>query len=268
VSEKALRSLIDQKLLRVENYQGNKLVEISHDTLVDPILIAKEKRQKASDKAKGRMIGLTAGILLVIVLAISVFTVRKNSLASSIHETVDKKEKQRLIDSLTATKTKESEADRINKITSSLDIVGMSENPTKTQLAADSTLKSLIANSEIASDMLINFYKKSRDQAEVFSSLAVIGYSNIKDIRSKNLSITNAIYFGESIKLNDIKIVALALIRGGFKIKVIKPSPNNYLQIMYNRFEEDLPAFTVKQIVAAQTIADLVLGKYGGKRKV
>ncbi|HVG41179.1 MAG TPA: hypothetical protein VM888_06160, partial [Chitinophagaceae bacterium] len=85
VNKKAIDFLIQSKLLKLESHHGNNLVEISHDTLVDPILasLKTRKEEAAKEKRKKRIqqyafIGFTV-LALIVYIAYSIVSSKKAS---------------------------------------------------------------------------------------------------------------------------------------------------------------------------------------------
>ncbi len=90
IRKQALDQLIKSKLLKLETHQGNALVEISHDTLVGPILKAYEIRKdeerreeianELSQKRKKRNIRMAIYVLGIFLILGVVYAIRKYTL--------------------------------------------------------------------------------------------------------------------------------------------------------------------------------------------
>ena len=69
VSQAILDELVDQRLLRVEPRVGSAYYELSHDTLVRPILADRADRRQATSSRRRRFAFVAAGVVALIVLA-------------------------------------------------------------------------------------------------------------------------------------------------------------------------------------------------------
>lgn len=72
VNKDAIDLLIENKLLKLESHRGNSLLELSHDTLVAPVLKSGEERLKQKEKAKRKRKRLLVFYSLLFTLAIAV----------------------------------------------------------------------------------------------------------------------------------------------------------------------------------------------------
>ncbi len=89
-------------------------------------------------------------------------------------------------------------------------------------IKANNLLSQLLEHNKTNSTVKIKYYRKTLDQQKVWLSLKELGYKNIEEATSTNPVLlnaeTNTIATGEEVPLIDIKIIALTLIRGGFKV--------------------------------------------------
>lgn len=103
-------------------------------------------------------------------------------------------------------------------------------------------------------DITVQYFPKNVDGDKVIKAIEELGYkveignTQIRDVE------TNAIWFGSNVKTDDVKLVALTLVRAGVKIKVIRPfrssgQRNNLIQIGADALYENKNSLTVNEIV-------------------
>jgi FtsZ-binding cell division protein ZapB len=110
-------------------------------------------------------------------------------------------------------------------------------------IKANKLLNQLLNTEKIHPYLKIDYYKKSLDQQKVWIALQEIGYKNIREVMPHKTELlhleTNSLYYDDvNIPVIDLKIIALTLVRAGFKIQHIGPSEysheRNLLQIITN----------------------------------
>ena len=100
----------------------------------------------------------------------------------------------------------------------------------------------------------IEYFPKNVDSSKVFEALKELNYkvqlgrTQVKEVE------TNAIWFSSDVKTEDVKLVALTLIRANVKIKVIRPfradrGRKKFIQIGADRNFEDKTSIAVDEIV-------------------
>ncbi len=133
-------------------------------------------------------------------------------------------------------------------------------------IKADSLLAHLQVSDSVSSKVAIEYYRKSLDQEKVWISLKELGYGNISEKTTTNKVLgkeeTNTIALGKNVPLFDIKIIALTLIRAGFKIQHVyfiqRNDNKNLIQIIRTAPADGSPdkshALSVEQIEKAESI--------------
>ena len=118
----------------------------------------------------------------------------------------------------------------LEQIISALKDWGVSEDKVDTKLIARAYNANIIRHELInklppnySSNTIIKFYPKDIDSDKVKSSLAQIGLKVKKGIANLKEEPTNALWFGVDVPINEVKFVALTLLRAGINIKTIKP---------------------------------------------
>ncbi len=102
----------------------------------------------------------------------------------------------------------------------------------------------------------IQYFPKDVDQKKVEDALQELGFTLEKKLPLVRDVPTNAIWFGEKVKLDDVKLVAYTLTRAGVQIRGIEhfrasSGPKALLiQVGASRFIENDPVFTVEGIRA------------------
>jgi hypothetical protein len=116
-------------------------------------------------------------------------------------------------------------------------------NPDSSKLSNSKTahkeIMRLIDLKKVSVNITIRYYTKSEDRGKVDRTLMKCGYRTIivdKDFYRSHTS-TNAIYFSKEIDINNIKLIAYALIRAGLNVKVIKSYPKTIASQKPNSIE-------------------------------
>jgi hypothetical protein len=138
-------------------------------------------------------------------------------------------------------------------------------------IKANSLLTQLLEKGSITSSLIIKYYRKSLDQEKVWISLKELGYKNITEVETYNRVLindeTNTIAFGTDVPLFDVKIIALTLIRAGFKIQHLylsqrNSSVTNLIQIIRTAPSDGAPdmnpAIPVDKIKIVNNLNELV----------
>ena len=102
----------------------------------------------------------------------------------------------------------------------------------------------------------IKYYVKEIDNQTVLASLTAKGLTVAQGKATLDKDKTNAIWFGEQVSLQEVKYVAMALIRAGVQITTIKPFSGSgrkprLIEIGSDRAFISGSAITVKQVNAA-----------------
>lgn len=112
---------------------------------------------------------------------------------------------------------------RLNISTDSIE--KLSTNPSIEKGAkATKALKDISKNHVPSSSITIWYYMKSQNQKKILNALGETGYIlEAKDSKNKvNNYESNALWFGAKVPLDDVKIVALALVAAGVELKGIR----------------------------------------------
>jgi hypothetical protein len=292
VRKDAIDLLISNKLLKIENYQQNALVEISHDALVEPILIsyqireAEEKRKRDEEEltkarteilAKKKQIrakNIAIGFLIFSVIAgLAWFYLAYISADKYKQDWIQKNEALTLL----YNQIKE-QRDSIKNIKDSVQVTyitsrGKANTGNKGEFAervsADSSLKVILSNpgNRLNTGLKIQYFQKSLDDTKIEVAIKELGYDNFRYITSNvNLagSKTNGIFYGADVKLLDLQVIALTLIRAGFKLQRVADIPrSSTIQIIsrnYRANEKPPRPLTVQNILKAKACAELNVG--------
>jgi len=93
-------------------------------------------------------------------------------------------------------------------------------------LNANNIIRNIVFNHEfeISSRIIVQYYPKSKDKYKVVAALEEFGFEvNTKNSNPKLLNQkTNSIWFGKSVPIENVKLVAFTLIRAGVEIKFIR----------------------------------------------
>ncbi len=118
--------------------------------------------------------------------------------------------------------------------------------------------KSHIPNSNIT----VRYYVKSIDDEKLLFSLHELGYRYEKRPASSLMEnyVSDCIWYGKNVNIEDVKIVALALIRAGIQIRSIRPFENPNPNYKANIIDigasidvpDDAPALSINQVLTAK----------------
>ena len=78
-------------------------------------------------------------------------------------------------------------------------------------------------------NIVITYYLKSSESEKITLAIKSLGYYFTTKSPSERMTnqVTNCIWFGKNVSVNDSKVVALAMVRAGIKIKAIRPFRNS-----------------------------------------
>ncbi|MBC6481788.1 MAG: hypothetical protein GDA56_32530 [Hormoscilla sp. GM7CHS1pb] len=105
------------------------------------------------------------------------------------------------------------------------------ENPSidsvKESLKADIVRDKLIKSTDNSSreNITVQYFPKNVDRRIVEDALRELNFNYITGESELSIS-TNAIWFGNDVPIEDVKLVAYTLIRAGVEIKAIRPFPS------------------------------------------
>ncbi|OBP13773.1 hypothetical protein A5320_17830 [Rheinheimera sp. SA_1] len=106
----------------------------------------------------------------------------------------------------------------------------LNDDAQSTAIAANTAIKDITKSSwNNKKGIEVYYYNKTIDEKKIVVGLESLGYKFIAATPGKymNKKQTNAIWFGSDVPLDDIKVVALALIRAGIQIKAVRPYRNS-----------------------------------------
>ena len=103
----------------------------------------------------------------------------------------------------------------------------------------------------------IKYYVKEIDNHTVLNALTEKGLSVTKGKANLDQDQTNAIWFGEQVSIQEVKFVAMALIRAGIAIRTIKPYSGqnrkiHTIEIGSDRSFNNSPSISVAEVNSAQ----------------
>lgn len=150
-------------------------------------------------------------------------------------------------------------------------------NPNKRQELLDESIKAnellsqLLKSESIDRNLIIKYYRKSLDQEKVWLSLKELGYKKLIEAETTNSVLvndeTNTIAIGTQVPLADIKVIALTLIRAGFKVQHLyyaqrNRESTNLVQIIRTAPSDGSPdraiPITVEKIKKAKNVTEIL----------
>jgi hypothetical protein len=212
---------------------------------------------------------LTGVLILILLFILFVYgTIRYNKLGKEIQLLEEKKQNElNKLDSLATEykaldlKKKDLQKELMNKKGLPSDSIqsASANGLLEKSISADDAIKSIVSNYKPSSNVSIAYYAKTVDEKEVAIELETLGYHFAPKQATVNMGqkATNAIWFGVDVPIDDLKIVALALLRAGVPIKGIRSFKSNARSSNYKRniIEvgasvdlEALPILTVDQV--------------------
>lgn len=128
-------------------------------------------------------------------------------------------------------------------------------------ISSNDAIKDLIKTHTPNHDVTIRYYKKTIDEKRIVLELEALGYEFQEKSPSGYMSKreTNAIWFGANVSLNDVKIVALALLRAGIPLKGIRPFRSSVSNPDYKKNIVEVGAsadLDIKGVLSVESIKD------------
>lgn len=260
IRKEAIEALTSQKLFRVEVFNNNRLIEISHDTLVEPILMSRERRDAEREKVRKKRIAQTfialltcVFIIVAVVLWVRVRVERSEKMLELAHA-----------DSIARMEKLEKDERYIN----SFGKLDSSKSNLEERIKADSFLQLMTARTAPSPGLTIEYYKKTLDQEKVHLALKELGYERIKTLESINPRLengeTNTVVYTDRVKLSDVKLIVLTLIRAGYNIQHVIRSDRRptdtlvqVIRMAYEGIPDDAPVYGADEVVRASSIGQL-----------
>lgn len=103
--------------------------------------------------------------------------------------------------------------------------------------SADVLINEFLSKYQSDTSVIISYYSKTEESEKITLSLKSLSY-NLISKNPNNLmknQKTNSIWFGRGVKIIDVKIIALTLIRAGIAIKSIRPFRNSAINPSYKK---------------------------------
>ncbi|MCF8373991.1 MAG: hypothetical protein K9H64_20380 [Bacteroidales bacterium] len=130
-------------------------------------------------------------------------------------------------------------------------------------LSANDGIKTIVKDYSPNKNVIVRYYAKTIDDKRIAVELESLGYGFEEKIPTAGMSKKNtiALWYGAGVPIEDVKIVALALIRAGAPIKGIRPYAKSLSDPNYKRFIieagasvdlESNPLMTVDEIKVAK----------------
>lgn len=181
---------------------------------------------------------ISIGILVALFTLFTYGSIRFNSLTKDIKELEQRKQAEKIqIESLEFEKTslenKKIELEKELMTTYGLSIDSIRTLSTndllEKSLSANDAIKLLIRNYKPNGNVTVYYYDRTIDDKRVAVELEALGYQFKIKPASEHMrdNASNAIWFGSGVPIQDVKIVAFALIRAGIPIKGIRPYPSS-----------------------------------------
>jgi len=111
------------------------------------------------------------------------------------------------------------------------------------------------ADLERRKHITIEYFLKNVDKDKVLAALGGLGFT-FQPSRAIGTTPTNAIWFGRSVQIDDVKLVAYTLIRAGIQIRdirhyMVSEGRDSVIQVGGRPRAVDKPVWTVERIAAA-----------------
>jgi hypothetical protein len=262
LAQDQLERLIRRRLLRVEERQGAMRIELTHDVLTGTVRRhrdwrraeedksrlerqAEEKRQaevqqlekmrlEAEATAGRRFKRLAMGLALILIVTVGMAIVAWRQWQNA--------EDQRQMADVQRAKAEQArdEAEKARKLAEArtnelLKQFGWdSEKRSRASVDQYSVQQSLTANQELQQAarlapresrkaVTVQYFPKNVDENKVESALTELGFTLDKKRAPVPGIPTNSIWYGTPVSIEDVKLVALTLIRAGVQIRAIRP---------------------------------------------
>jgi hypothetical protein len=143
-------------------------------------------------------------------------------------------------------------------------------------IQADDLLSKLAQEKRLDTNVRVEYYEKTLDQEKVWLSLKESGYTKLENKMTTNPYLiskeTNAVAVGSQVRLYDLKVILLTLIRAGFKMQHIyrfahDQGKENMIQILRIAPATGIDSahpLTVEKIEHANSVADLITMDFDG----
>ncbi|NJL26999.1 MAG: hypothetical protein HC897_03500 [Thermoanaerobaculia bacterium] len=226
ISKQCLSALVDCRLLRAEPRLGGTFYELSHDTLVAPILSSRSKRQ-ARRKTFAMTMAATA-LLALAVVALAWWQYLKTGYEYRLQREVaaTKDQYEARLDQSQQEIT-EIKLQSFGNLAGDGEVDDLEERGAiDERLEADRERQALLARSRPQSRQArisVRYFAKSADGFKVAAAL-----SEVFDVVPGDPKVevaTNYIGFGGEVPIDDVRLVAYTLMRAGVEIKAIWPFP-------------------------------------------
>lgn len=144
---------------------------------------------------------------------------------------------------------------------------GISAKQIKTSLDANAHIMQFLQGHKISPGIDIRYFPKGADQDKIIVALKEQGFNPIIIPARETMKTvpTNAIWYGNQANLDDVKLVAMYLIRAGIALKSIKPfdQPNgpkrNAIEIGAGKKYVNDPPYTVEKILESHHFRELMM---------
>lgn len=271
------------RLLRIDPQGNVPRIELIHDRLVEVVRRARDARraERAADEQRQRedaerhrrryyWIGGALGIVSVLLLVAVYFwftAQRATEQAVQAAAAAASAEKRALESQAKAVAEAEAARARLQQV-SLLATYGWAgaNDPWlyKNAVDADAAIQQLVqatsaADRQRRSGITLEIWAKDIDQDRIRLALSSLGFAT--QVRKASLpgDPTNAVWFGSGAQLDDVKLVALALMRAGIEVRSIRPiqpwiasRDKPLIQAGAARDAKDWPRMTAAQVVAAK----------------
>jgi len=276
IPEREMRTLIDRRLIRIEERLGIPHLELTHDVLTEVVKKSKgdrqqremHERERQRRKARERELQRSRRLLVSVSAAALVFLSLLIWSWISFRRAVAAKAEAKLAE------TRASNANRdLEKTASELGEFRQqvlrqngwsAEHIKNVALNGPVIARSLDANKALldlpskASAVSIFYYGKAADWKEamdvLFGYWRSFGYRPTL-LEAKNTAPTNVLWFRGSVALLDLKRIALSLIRAGVELQAIKPLSGPGTQGAFIGFDLEFsthPPWTAAEIMATE----------------
>lgn len=142
---------------------------------------------------------------------------------------------------------------------------GISAKQIKASLDANAQIVQFLQTHQISPGIDIRYFPKGADQDKIISALKEQGFNPIIIPARENMQgvPTNAIWYGNNANLDDVKLVAMYLIRAGIALKSIKPfekpdgPKRNAIEIGAGKKYVDDKPYTIENVLQSHHFREL-----------
>jgi len=230
------------------------LVQAAKSPDLGRVLLKKEVKElvTTSRRAVQRLTWYKATVAVLVVIALLVAFYAEQNKREAVAQKTDADEKK--TEAENARGRAEAYLVQVKELSNQLG-VGGEEGRQQQSLDAGVQIKQLETLVRGRQSIVIRYFHDPSDETRVLDALRAVGYNVRPQPKVVKVS-TNAIWWGEGIKIDDIQFIAYTLIQNGFGIQYIGRSENRRNQIQIGGRAESLKLsmWTVKKVRALRAL--------------